>query len=71
MDRPRYSNVLAGEQMVPDHTVVALVDATYQMLRAALGARQTFFTDVRTLMRYFVFARWDHLIEFMSPLNTS
>ncbi len=37
MDRLQYSNVLAGVQMVPDHTVVALVDATYQMLRAALG----------------------------------
>jgi hypothetical protein len=54
------------------------VDAKYQMLRAALGARQTFFNDVRTLTRYFVFESWDHLLDFMirqlelvPPPNTS
>lgn len=47
------------------HTVSALLDATYQQLRAALGARQTFFNDIRTLTRYFVFDSWDHLLQFM------
>ncbi len=60
------------------HTVFELLDATYQRLRAALGARQTFFNDIRTLTRYFVFDNWDHLLTFMiqqlelePPPNTS
>ena len=60
------------------HTVFALLDAKYQVLRAALGARQTFFNDLRTLTRYFVFDSWDHLLTFMlqqlelePPPNTS
>lgn len=50
----------------------------YQLLRSALGARQTFFNDIRTLTRYFVFDSWDHLLNFMIrqlalvlPPNTS
>jgi hypothetical protein len=60
------------------HTVFALLDAKYQLLRATLGARQTFFNDIRTLTRYFVFDSWDHLLDFMIrqlelvlPPNTS
>ena len=60
------------------HTVFGLLDATYKVLRAALGARQTFFNDIRTLTRYFVFDSWDHLLTFMvqqleiqPPPNTS
>ena len=60
------------------HTVFGLLDATYQTLRTALGARQTFFNDIRTLTRYFVFASWDQLLRFMleqlelePPPNTS
>jgi hypothetical protein len=60
------------------HTVFALLDAKYQRLRVALGTRQTFFNDIRTLTRYFVFASWDHLLNFMlqqlelvPPPNTS
>ncbi len=60
------------------HTVFELWDATYQALRSALGARQTFFNDIRTLTRYFVFDSWDQLVRFMfqqlelePPLNTS
>ncbi len=30
-----------------------------------MGARQTFFQDIRTLTRYFVFASWDQLLAFM------
>jgi hypothetical protein len=60
------------------HSIFALLDAKYQLLRAALGARQTFFNDIRTLTRYFVFDSWDHLLTFMIqqlelvlPPNTS
>ncbi len=37
------------------HTVFALVDANYQLVRAALGARQAFCNAIRPLPRYFVF----------------
>lgn len=47
------------------HTVFALLDANYQLLRKTLGARQTFFNDIRTLTRYFVFDSWDTLLRFM------
>jgi hypothetical protein len=59
------------------HTILGLVDEPYQRVRAALGARQTFFNDIRTLTRYFVFDSWDHLLHFMLqqleliPPNTS
>ena len=60
------------------HTVLGLLDAKYQVVRAALGARQTFFNDLRTLTRYFVFDSWDHRLTFMieqlelePPPNTS
>jgi hypothetical protein len=60
------------------HTVVELVDAKYRLLRQTLGARATFFNDIRTLMRYFVFTSWDQLLTFMleqleiqPPPNTS
>ncbi len=47
------------------HTVFGLLDAQYQLLRRTLGARQTFFNDIRTLTRSFVFDSWDHLLAFM------
>ncbi len=47
------------------HTVFELLDTTYQLLRATLGAREAFFNDIRTLTRYFVFSSWDHLLTFM------
>jgi hypothetical protein len=60
------------------HTVFELLDAKYKLLRKALGARQTFFDDIRTLTRYFLFESWDHLLTFMieqlelePPPNTS
>ncbi len=60
------------------HTVFGLLDAAYQLLRTTLGTRQTFFNDIRTLTRYFVFDSWDHLLRFMiqqleldPPPNTS
>jgi len=47
------------------HTALQLCDRTYQRLRAELGARHTFFDDLRTLTRYLFFNSWEHLITFM------
>ena len=47
------------------HTVLELVDAKYRLLRQELGARRTFFNDVKTLTRYLYFDSWQHLLDFM------
>lgn len=47
------------------HTILHLVDTRYQVLRAHLAARQTFFSDVQTLTRYLCFTSWEHLLTFM------
>jgi hypothetical protein len=47
------------------HTVLEWSDAKYTLLRQVLARRQTFFEDIRALMRYLVFDSWQHLIEFM------
>jgi hypothetical protein len=47
------------------HTILHLIDNRYQRLRAHLGARRTFFNDIRTLTRYLCFDSWDHLLNFM------
>lgn len=47
------------------HTVLEWSDEKYALLRKVLARRQTFFTDIQALMRYMVFASWDHLINFM------
>lgn len=47
------------------HTVFALIDETYQWVRDELGARRTFFNDVRALTRYHVFKSWQALLDFM------
>ena len=47
------------------HTVQQLLDQPYQLLRAALAARQTFFDDVRALLRYMLFPSWANLYTFM------
>ncbi len=47
------------------HTVLEWSDAKYALLRQALARRQTFFDDIRALMRYMVFDSWQHLMEFM------
>ena len=45
--------------------MLQLCDTQYQRLRAELGARRTFFDDIRTLTRYFFFPSWDRLLNFM------
>jgi hypothetical protein len=47
------------------HTILHLIDTRYQRLREHLGARQTFFNDIRTLTRYLYFDSWNHLLDFM------
>ncbi len=47
------------------HTVPELVDAKYRLLRRELGARRTFFNDIKTLTRYLYFDSWQHLLDFM------
>ncbi len=47
------------------HNVQELLTPAYQRLREALGARKTFFNDLRALTRYMVFDSWDDLFRFM------
>jgi hypothetical protein len=47
------------------HTALTLTDAVYQQIRHALGARRTFFDDIRTLTRYMYFESWAALLAFM------
>lgn len=47
------------------HTVLELVDTKYRLLRQELGARRTFFNDIKTLTRYLYFDSWQHLLDFM------
>jgi hypothetical protein len=47
------------------HTVLEWSDADYTLLRQVLARRQTFFEDIRALMRYMVFDSWQHLMAFM------
>ena len=48
------------------HTFLLLVDRRYQAVQEELGARRTFFSDVRSLMRYQIFERWETLLHFMA-----
>jgi hypothetical protein len=47
------------------HTVQEIMEPAYQCLRHALGARKTFFDDLRALTRYILFESWDDLFAFM------
>jgi len=47
------------------HTLLALNDIKYRLLRAHLSTRKTFFDDLRALTRYVCFDSWDHLLTFM------
>ncbi|MFZ5904467.1 MAG: ISNCY family transposase [Chloroflexota bacterium] len=61
------ANVLATLNLLAFllHTVQELLTPAYQRLRQALGARKTFFNDLRALTRYLVFDSWDDLLRFM------
>jgi hypothetical protein len=47
------------------HTALTLTDAAYLQIRHTLGARRTFFDDIRTLTRYIYFESWTALLAFM------
>ncbi len=47
------------------HTAQQLVSEPYRLLRATLGARRTFFDDLRALTRYLFFESWEALFCFM------
>lgn len=47
------------------HTVLLLVDQSYQLIRQRVVRRDTFFEHLRTLTRYLVFESWQQLITFM------
>jgi hypothetical protein len=61
------ANVLASLNILAFliHTIQEIIEPAYQRLRQALGARKTFFNDLRALTRYMVFDSWDHLFAFM------
>ena len=47
------------------HTVLHLVDSSYQRIRKQRRTRQGFFNDIKSLTKYLIFDSWEHLIEFM------
>ena len=47
------------------HTVLHLVDTSYQQIRQQRGTRKGFFQDILTLTKYLLFSSWQHLIDFM------
>ena len=60
------------------HTVLDLVNTTYQKIRNLLVTRSTFFNDIRTLLKYFWFKDWQDLFLFIltenvpaKPVNSS
>lgn len=61
------ANVLASLNLLAFliHTIQEMIEPAYQRLRRALGARKTFFNDLRALTRYIVFDTWDDLFLFM------
>jgi hypothetical protein len=61
------ANVLATLNLLAFliHTIQEMIEPAYQRLRRALGARKTFFNDLRALTRYMVFDTWDDLFLFM------
>jgi len=48
------------------HSVLSLMDANYQLVRNALGTRETFFDDIRALTRYLYFDSFQALLTFMA-----
>ena len=47
------------------HTVLHFFDTAYQLIRAKLPSRETFFDDLRALTRYMYFENWSQLMRFM------
>ena len=47
------------------HTLLELTDTSYQLVRAAVGARQKFFHHLEALTAYWFFENWEQLMDFM------
>ncbi|MGG6262866.1 ISNCY family transposase [Leptolyngbya sp. AN03gr2] len=47
------------------HTVLHLVDDSYQQMRLKRGTRKGFFQDLLALTKYLWFESWQHLLDFM------
>jgi len=47
------------------HTVLHLVDESYQQIRLKRGTRKGFFQDILALTKYLWFESWQHLLDFM------
>lgn len=51
------------------HTVLDLVNPTYQKIRKLLVTRTSFFNDIRTLLKYFWFQSWQDFFLFILTEN--
>jgi hypothetical protein len=62
------SNVLVTLNLLAflTHTIQEITNGVYQALRKKLGARKTFFQDLRALTHYLIFDSWDDLFLFMA-----
>lgn len=47
------------------HTLLAVTDADYRIVRAAVGARRKFFQHLEALTAYWFFENWASLMDFM------
>ena len=51
------------------HSVLDLANSTYKKVRDLLVSRRSFFNDIRTLLKYFWFATWQDLLNFILTEN--
>ncbi|NJN05354.1 MAG: ISNCY family transposase [Rhodobacteraceae bacterium] len=47
------------------HTFLEVTDPSYQLVRAAVGARRKFFTHLEAVTAYWFFESWERLMDFM------
>ncbi|MDA1086060.1 MAG: hypothetical protein O2901_03490 [Verrucomicrobia bacterium] len=47
------------------HSFLTFCDDAYRLIRVTLPTRETFFQDIRALMRYMCFPSWEALMDFM------
>ena len=61
------SNLLASLNILAFllHTALELLDARYRTLRFRYGSRVSFFQELTTLLNWFIFENWDHVIAVM------
>jgi hypothetical protein len=47
------------------HTLLEVTDASYRLIRTAVGARRKFFQHLEALTAYWFFENWEQLMDFM------